>query len=58
MDRLDARAIRVSGASVRVLHDLAFSHSPDLGVARKVLAADGLAPEWRQDIEALVARSA
>lgn len=37
--------------SVRALHDLAFSGAPDEALARRVLTAQGLAPEWRAQLE-------
>lgn len=40
--------------SVRALHDLPLSRTPDLALARKVLEADGLAPEWRMEVEAVL----
>jgi MOSC domain-containing protein YiiM len=44
--------------AVRALHELAFSHDPDLALARQALAAQGLAPEWREQVEEVLARNA
>ncbi len=44
--------------SVRELHRLAFGGAPDVALARRVLEAKGLSPEWRLQVREVLVQSA